>query len=138
MVYLWEREGGAAEESMRSPANSGASTPAHGSPMFFTTTTGVPNAMNTPLSRTSTISVPSTTVPRGPSVASPSRASAAHYPPRGMMQGPALPRSSAPTTVRPLKVLAGHGAGAVYDVRSHAGTLLSAGEDGAVGVWGGE
>ncbi|EJT50688.1 WD-repeat protein [Trichosporon asahii var. asahii CBS 2479] len=140
MVYLWEREGSAPEENMRSPAsnsNSGASTPAQGSPMFFTTTTGVPNAMNTSLSRTSTISVPSTTVPRGPSVASPSR-SAAHYPPRGIMQGPALPKSMVPTTVRPLKVLAGHGAGAVYDVRSHAGTLLSAGEDGAVGVWGDE
>lgn len=137
MVYLWEREGSAQEENMRSASGSGSSTPATGSPVVFTTTTGVPNAMNTPLSRTSTISVPSTTVPRGPSVASPSR-SAAHYPPRGIMQGPALPRSTAPTTIRPLKVLAGHGAGAVYDVRAHAGTLLSAGEDGAVGVWGDE
>lgn len=53
----------------------------------------------------------------------------------GMGANPSVPGA---TTVRPFKALAGHGAGAVFDVRAHAGILLSGAEDGAVGVWGAE
>jgi hypothetical protein len=45
---------------------------------------------------------------------------------------------TATTNVRPLRALAGHGAGAVFDVRARGDALLSTGEDGAVGVWGDE
>jgi len=37
--------------------------------------------------------------------------------------------------VRPVKVLSGHGEGAVFDVRWRDGGIVSAGEDGVVGVW---
>jgi len=38
--------------------------------------------------------------------------------------------------VRPLSVLEGHGDGAVFDVKWAGRLMVSAGEDGKVGVWG--
>jgi COMPASS component SWD3 len=61
------------------------------------------------------------------------RGTPAYYPPRN---GATRPLHSQGTNVKPLKVLAGHGDGAVFDVRWCPGEgLLSAGEDGAVGLW---
>jgi hypothetical protein len=37
--------------------------------------------------------------------------------------------------VPPVRVLEGHKGGAVFDVRRCGGEMISAGEDGAVGVW---
>lgn len=63
--------------------------------------------------------------------------SAAYYPPRAPSRSTiSASGTPAPTTIRPLKSLAGHGPGAVFGVRAQAGLLLSAGEDGSVGVWG--
>lgn len=39
------------------------------------------------------------------------------------------------TTVRPLRTLEGHEEGAVFDVRWYEDGILSAGEDGTVGIW---
>ncbi len=39
------------------------------------------------------------------------------------------------SNVKPVQILEGHGHGAVFDVRWKAGEILSAGEDGIVGVW---
>jgi hypothetical protein len=38
--------------------------------------------------------------------------------------------------VRPLRALEGHGDGAVFDVKWYEDGILSAGEDGTVGMWG--
>lgn len=65
------------------------------------------------------------------------RASPAYYPPR---QTRTIHHNSSSggggTTVRPIKVLEGHEEGAVFDVKWRDGTMVSAGEDGAVGIWG--
>jgi hypothetical protein len=63
------------------------------------------------------------------------RASPAYYP---KPSAPAHVAHSGGTNVRPLHVLEGHGEGAVFDVRWRAGMMISAGEDGRVGVWDGE
>lgn len=63
------------------------------------------------------------------------RASPAYYP---KPSAPAHVAHSGGTNVRPLHVLEGHGEGAVFDVRWRAGMMVSAGEDGCVGVWDGE
>jgi hypothetical protein len=63
----------------------------------------------------------------------PDRSSPAYYPPKAKL-GPSSP-ASAGINVRPLKVLEGHGDGAVFDVRWRNGDLLSSGEDGSVTVW---
>jgi COMPASS component SWD3 len=58
------------------------------------------------------------------------RGTPAYYPPRN---GATRPLHSQGTNLKPLKVLEGHGDGAVFDVRWCPGEgLLSAGEDGAV------
>lgn len=114
-MYLWEREGSPDDSSMRfrdgerhGGRDSGISTPAGAGAGAGAAITG---------------------------------SAAAYYPPRSFARtssNSTLGGTGTTTTVRPLKVLAGHGAGAVFDVRARRGTLLSAGEDGAVGVWGDE
>lgn len=112
---------------------SAASTPAPGSPALGSSSGTV--------SRTHALAAlaPTATALRGPSPYATlgAQRSPAYYPPRNRVHIPP-PSASATTTVRPLKALAGHGRGAVFDVRAHVGTLLSAGEDCAVGVWGDE
>jgi hypothetical protein len=43
---------------------------------------------------------------------------------------------SSGTVVKPIRTLEGHGDGAVFDVRGTSDGIVSAGEDGKVGVWG--
>nr|KIR46574.1 WD-repeat protein [Cryptococcus bacillisporus CA1280] len=62
--------------------------------------------------------------------------SPAYYPPRDVVRNPANFTRHGETTVRPAKVLMGHGEGAVFEVRWKEGKMVSAGEDGCVGVWG--
>lgn len=62
------------------------------------------------------------------------RASPAYYPPKISKQVHAA-NGGAGVSVRPVKVLSGHGEGAVFDVRWRDGGIVSAGEDGVVGVW---
>ncbi|WWC60922.1 uncharacterized protein I303_103498 [Kwoniella dejecticola CBS 10117] len=63
----------------------------------------------------------------------------AYYPPRDKAGATSVGTNSfdKPTseTIRPLKVSEGHADGAVFDVVWKNGTMLSAGEDGLVGVW---
>ena len=61
--------------------------------------------------------------------------SPALYPPRDL-RSVSTGHSWAGITVRSLSVLEGHGDGAVFDVKWSQGGIISAGEDGAVGVWG--
>ncbi|WVQ71746.1 hypothetical protein IAR50_001287 [Cryptococcus sp. DSM 104548] len=66
-------------------------------------------------------------------------ASPAYYPPRdaratGASFSSSVARSGG-ITVRPSKALIGHGDGAVFDVKWKDGKMISAGEDGTVGVW---
>ncbi|WVQ78545.1 hypothetical protein IAT38_000631 [Cryptococcus sp. DSM 104549] len=66
-------------------------------------------------------------------------ASPAYYPPRDVARAASPSMGGAGRggiTVRPLKALEGHGEGAVFDVKWKEGRMISAGEDGAVGVWG--
>lgn len=71
---------------------------------------------------------------RIPAVGTDDRSSPAYYPRRA-------PKTSVPsshgagTNVRPLKVLEGHGDGAVFDIRWKEGEVMSSGEDGSVIVW---
>lgn len=119
-MYLWEREGAAGDESART---SGLSTPA--SPAIAP----APQSTFSP----TTYSSGGT---RGPTI--PNRESRpAYLPPRAFTRASSAAGSNngtTTTTVRPLKVLAGH-TGTVFDVRARAGTMLSAGQDGIVGVW---
>lgn len=73
------------------------------------------------------------------SAAAAAAVSPAYYPPRNGNTRPHHPYSANThgTNVKPLKVLEGHGDGAVFDVRwcSANEGLISAGEDGAVGLW---
>lgn len=68
-------------------------------------------------------------------------ASPAYYPPRDLRQTQQQHLTSTGsgsgqgTTVRPLRTLEGHGDGAVFDVRWYKDGILSAGEDGTVGLW---
>lgn len=70
------------------------------------------------------------------------RSSPAYYPPRDLRQTqqqqahPQGSQSGSGINVRPLRTLEGHGDGAVFGVRWYQGGILSAGEDGAVGMWG--
>ncbi|WWC89739.1 uncharacterized protein L201_004664 [Kwoniella dendrophila CBS 6074] len=59
----------------------------------------------------------------------------AYYPPRGKSTNKDS-TSSTIQTVKPLKVLEGHEDGAVFDVIWKNDRMLSAGEDGLVGIWG--
>lgn len=62
------------------------------------------------------------------------KSSPAYYPAKA--QRPLGPVGhGAGINVRPLKVLEGHGDGAVFDVRWRDGDLISSGEDGSVIVW---
>lgn len=128
-MYLWEREGAPGDESMR---HSTFSTPELGAASGPMTHNGF--RTDTP---TTYSTVPLGHSTRGPGFARDGRLPT-YLPPRsftrassGSTQG-----GTVTTTVRPLKALAGHGAGAVFDVRARGDTLLSAGGDGAVGVWG--
>jgi COMPASS component SWD3 len=59
----------------------------------------------------------------------------AYYPPRDLRQTQSSGTSGSGVVVRPMRTLEGHGEGAVFDVRWCDG-IVSAGEDGMVGVWG--
>lgn len=110
-VYIWEREGGSKSTPTTSsiiPSNTNPTKAENPSPYL-----GASNSSTT------------------------SRVSPAYYPKPSLQ--PAHVALSGGTTVRPLKVLEGHGGeGAVFDVRYRAGVMVSAGEDGCVGVWEGE
>ncbi len=63
--------------------------------------------------------------------------SPACYPPREVRLAPTNRHAAGGVkTIRPSFVLEGHGEGAVFDVKWFDGGMASAGEDGAVGVWG--
>ena len=67
-------------------------------------------------------------------VSSVNRSSPAYYPPRA--NKPAAPTNGGSgVNVKPVKILQGHGYGAVFDVRWRDGEVVSAGEDGMVGIW---
>nr|ODN87917.1 WD-repeat protein [Cryptococcus depauperatus CBS 7841] len=65
-------------------------------------------------------------------------ASPAYYPPRDAARPAVASYKGGGTTVRPSGVLVGHREGAVFDVRWKEDKLVSAAEDGAVGIWGAE
>ena len=72
-------------------------------------------------------------------VSEPQRASPAYYPPRDLRQTHQTTQKAGTqsgTNVRPVRTLEGHGDGAVFDVKWFEGGILSAGEDGNVGMWG--
>ncbi|WWC69280.1 uncharacterized protein I206_103218 [Kwoniella pini CBS 10737] len=59
-----------------------------------------------------------------------------YYPPRDKAASATnAPNKAIIETIKPLKVLEGHYEGAVFDVVWKNGKLISAGEDGCVGVW---
>jgi WD40 repeat protein len=113
LVYLWEREGSSdvSETSSLSGLSSPPTSAITPSTVFQTVASSHIHPARAP------------TLPRGPASAPVPRFGAS----------PSVPGA---TTVRPFKALAGHGAGAVFDVRAAGGTLLSGAEDGTVGVWG--
>ncbi|OCF36464.1 WD-repeat protein [Kwoniella heveanensis BCC8398] len=130
-VYIWEREGGAHDGSVKQQQQQQSSGLL--APNLIDTTPGA--AAITPSSS------PIPTAGAGVSVSvnpSATAASAAYYPPRSMRAAPVNHSTSGGINVRPLKVLEGHGEGAVFDVAWKDGTdkMISAGEDGIVGVWG--
>jgi len=61
----------------------------------------------------------------------------AYYPPRDLRQTKTETQSGGASgiNVRPLRTLEGHGDGAVFDVKWTEEGVVSAGEDGKVGVW---
>jgi COMPASS component SWD3 len=68
------------------------------------------------------------------SIIPPNNTIPAYYPPRDLRQTQTANTGSG-IVVRPVRTLEGHGEGAVFDVRWDDG-IVSAGEDGMVGVWG--
>ena len=121
MIYLWEREGSNIEQresTLLLPPNgtSADSNPDSISPPVFH-----PNP-STSFSSSQPIGDPTT------------RAAPAYYPPRETHSAPGA--ASGGVSVRPLRSLEGHADGAVFDVRWAGQGMVSAGEDGAVGVWG--
>ncbi|KAL1411072.1 hypothetical protein Q8F55_002019 [Vanrija albida] len=128
LVYLWEREGAQAEESMRTSSNA---SPALSPPLHQTQ----PQQLS--LVSPSPATIQNRAGGGGGGAYNHPPNSAAYYPPRAQSRSTiSASGTPAPTTIRPLKSLAGHGPGAVFDVRAQAGLVLSAGEDGSVGVWG--
>jgi COMPASS component SWD3 len=121
MVYLWEREGAGTTETAHRPTSilqpNGSDPSGSGSGFGTGTGTGTGPGL-----------APAVMAGGGAS-----RSSPAYYPPREVRSTPASVGSGA--NVRPLRVLEAHGSGAVFDVRWCAGGMVSAGEDGAVGVW---
>lgn len=121
-VYIWDREPVAGPVSQESAVPPVTSAPI--SPSLF----GAAN-----VSRASSLRVPATqglsTSPSG------NRASPAYYPPKQRKLVQTSLGAGAGVNVRPTKVLEGHGDGAVFDVRWRDGEIISAGEDGVVGVW---
>lgn len=63
------------------------------------------------------------------------RASPAYYPPRET-RNKLREEVRGGVVIRPLSLLAGHGDGAVFDVKLRGEGMISAGEDGSVSVWG--
>ncbi|WVQ98866.1 hypothetical protein IAU59_005997 [Kwoniella sp. CBS 9459] len=128
-VYIWEREGGALSNHAESVKPSGL--------LASNLIDSTPGAVSP-----SSPSMPTTTTTTGPVTTStginPGAASAAYYPPRSTRTAPVNHSTSGGINVRPLKVLEGHGDGAVFDVAWKDGTdkMISAGEDGIVGIWG--
>lgn len=114
LVYLWEREGDAEHDTPTSSVQES---------LLASATSSTYSAHVHPAR--------APTLPRGP----PTHINTFTNPYTGRTSSPKVSAPGA-TNVRPFKALAGHGAGAVYDVRSWGGVLLSAGEDGTVGVWG--
>jgi COMPASS component SWD3 len=85
----------------------------------------------------STLSTPHSISPSTFALNDETRASPAYYPPRSMGIKAQSTTGVAPTTIRPQKALEGHGDGAVFEVKwASEGILISAGEDGYVGIWG--
>lgn len=130
MVYIWEREG-PQSESIKPPAMvslngttgaSGYSSPYTSPPVLHFNPSSSANSGGTSL-----------TVPtNGQNPAS----SPVYYPTREARIASGATARSGGATVRPLSVLEGHGEGAVFDVKWTGEGLISAGEDGKVGVWG--
>ncbi|WVF72043.1 hypothetical protein IAT40_006855 [Kwoniella sp. CBS 6097] len=117
-VYVWEREGGALTDPQTENTKTTGLLAAN-----LIDTTCQPGA--------------GTGAGAGAGGISPA-ASAAYYPPRSTTRtAPVNHSTSGGVNVPPLKVLEGHGHGAVFDVVWKDGTdkMISAGEDGIVGVW---
>ncbi|ORY24960.1 WD40-repeat-containing domain protein [Naematelia encephala] len=116
MVYIWEREASSALQHSRE------SSILH---QNVVTRPGVSLANETTQGNMSAPLSPATY----------NRASPAYYPPRNVHGPPHAKNPSGGTIVKPLKVLEGHGEGAVFDVKWTGEVMVSAGEDRRVGVW---
>ncbi|KAK8869645.1 hypothetical protein IAR55_000213 [Kwoniella newhampshirensis] len=111
-VYIWEREGGS------SGTNGQEKTQVQTSSTFASTG----------------LLTPHLDANGGETIRSP--ASPAYYPPRETRNlHPSHSHINGGTTVRPSRILEGHGEGAVFDVVWKDGVMITAGEDGRVGVW---
>jgi len=79
----------------------------------------------------------SQTSDRNQSVIPSNNALPAYYPPRDLRQtSTAGSGAGSGIVVKPINTLEGHGEGAVFDVDWYSDGIVSAGEDGRVGVWG--
>ncbi|WVR05318.1 hypothetical protein IAU60_002332 [Kwoniella sp. DSM 27419] len=118
-VYVWEREGSSEAPVPESTRPTGLLSPnlVGGGPA------GPPEVRQIAATATS------------PSTVASAASSPAYYPPRAARSAPVHHATSGGVTIKPLRVLGGHGDGAVFDVKWKEGTLVSAGEDGVVGVW---
>ncbi|WRT67301.1 uncharacterized protein IL334_004269 [Kwoniella shivajii] len=105
-VYIWEREGSSSSSKQGDDRHNG---------MLSSNT-------NTNTNPNSNISNPDSTI-------------ASFYPPRQKIISTNLLHTNV-QTVNPIRVLEGHRDGAVFDVKWRNGKLISAGEDGLVGIWG--
>ncbi|CAD6569238.1 MAG: hypothetical protein TREMPRED_005131 [Tremellales sp. Tagirdzhanova-0007] len=128
LVYVWDREAQLADPAKSSPILSPNRTKITSTFSSPHTSPRVPrleaSSMSTSITATLTDSMT-----LGPN------SSPALYPPRDL-RSVSTGHSWAGITVRSLSVLEGHGDGAVFDVKWSQGGIISAGEDGAVGVWG--
>ncbi|WWD16094.1 hypothetical protein CI109_100519 [Kwoniella shandongensis] len=115
-VYIWEREGGSASTSGQGQAASQTRSTFASTGLLSPHLNGIGSGSE--------------------GIRSP--ASPAYYPPRETRNIHLSTHNqiNGGTTVRPSKILEGHGEGAVFDVTWKEGTMLSAGEDGMVGIWG--
>lgn len=124
LVYLWDREQatGSAHESVKMPSDQAASASQSSS-----NSTSSSAATNT--SRSTSLTIPT----RSPHLSS--TVSPAYYPPRTAGNSASNTARTGVTTVTPTSVLEGHGDGAVFDAKWDGERMISAGEDGHVGIW---
>lgn len=127
MVYIWEREASASQITSRHNDNDTHGRSSH---------TMINQNHHTGSNRNSHHSASGTTGAGASAGAGAGAAVPAYYPPRNGLARTHHSYASQGTNVKPLKVLEGHGEGAVFDVRWCEEGIVSAGEDGCVGLWG--